>query len=283
MNRMDKNRQSDNCALRLPRCARLPINRCNLPSVILGSLTFQRHPDTLEIDGVHTLHRALFDDLRGVAEADQRAIRFADYMRSAFLLEHPEEVGLTPDCDHPRHRIDYRRLLRGWLLDSDSAEAAVLKGWVESRFGLLARKHERRLRSEDPDSNNRYTAARARGLYNTNALEAQLDLLFSYCQFELGRLHNSNARLRLYRGINRLDDHEILAHPGHDRYVLVMNNLSSFSGSRERADEFGDIVVAADVPVSKLLYVPSLLPGLLRGEDEFLVIGGVYEVILAKG
>lgn len=278
---MGKIRQSNNDPLALPRQARLPINRCNLPSVILGSLTFQRHPNALEIDGVNTLHRALFDDLRDVVEPAQRAIRFADYMRSAFLLEHPDEVGLGPDCNRPRHRVDYRRLLRGWLFDSDSAEAAVLKGWVESRFGLLARKHEVRLRDDDIDSRSRYAAARTRGLYNTNALEAQLDLLFAYCQFELSLRYSSSARLRLYRGINHLDGYEVLARPGSNRYVLVMNNLSSFSGSRERADEFGDVVIAADVPVSKLLYTPALLPDLLRGEDEFLVIGGVYEVVIA--
>ncbi|MCB1773242.1 MAG: NAD(+)--dinitrogen-reductase ADP-D-ribosyltransferase [Gammaproteobacteria bacterium] len=280
---MGKNRQFDKRQVGLPRQARLPINRCNLPAVILGSLTFQRHPDILAIDGVRELHRALFDDLRNVASAEQRALRFTAYMHSAFLLEHPDEVGLDPDCGRPRHRIDYRRLLRGWLFDSDSAEAAVLKGWVESRFGLLARKHEGRLHSGDTDWEHRYAVARTNGLYNTNALEAQLDLLFTYCQFELGLTHGTKARLRLYRGINGIGNHEILARPGHGRYVLVLNNLSSFSSSRERADEFGDIVIVADVPVSKLLYVPALLPGLLRGEDEFLVIGGVYEVAVATG
>ena len=28
----------------LPREARLPINRCNLPAVVLGSLTYQQYP-----------------------------------------------------------------------------------------------------------------------------------------------------------------------------------------------------------------------------------------------
>jgi NAD+--dinitrogen-reductase ADP-D-ribosyltransferase len=44
----------------LPACARLPINRCNLPAVILGSLTFQHHPTALHIDGVAELHRELY-------------------------------------------------------------------------------------------------------------------------------------------------------------------------------------------------------------------------------
>ena len=39
----------------LPTWARLPINRCNLPAAILGSLTYQRHPVPLKLDGVEDL------------------------------------------------------------------------------------------------------------------------------------------------------------------------------------------------------------------------------------
>ena len=46
-------RASDNP--RLPRWARLPINRCNLPADILGGLSFQRGPCPLVIDGVAEL------------------------------------------------------------------------------------------------------------------------------------------------------------------------------------------------------------------------------------
>jgi len=45
----------------LPRSARLPINRCNLPVAILGSLTYLRHPVPLELDGVAELHRSAAD------------------------------------------------------------------------------------------------------------------------------------------------------------------------------------------------------------------------------
>lgn len=278
---MGNYRQSGRPALTLPAHARLPINRCNLPAVILGSLTFQRHPDRLEIDGVTALHRALFADLARTSARDERALRFMDYMRSAFLLEHPEEAGLAKRSGRPgRHRADYLRLLRGWLFDSDSAEAAVLKGWVESRFGLLARKHARALRAPDGADRWPFRSAYARAVYNTNALESQLDLLFAFCQSELARDHHPATRLRLYRGINRLNEYEVLETRDRHHCVLVLNNLSSFSGSRERADEFGDVVIAVDVPVCKLLYTPGLLPGQLQGEDEYLVLGGVYEIEL---
>jgi NAD+--dinitrogen-reductase ADP-D-ribosyltransferase len=49
----------------LPGSARLPINRCNLPASILGSLSYQRHPVPLKLDGVEELHRSLFAALDG--------------------------------------------------------------------------------------------------------------------------------------------------------------------------------------------------------------------------
>jgi NAD+--dinitrogen-reductase ADP-D-ribosyltransferase len=276
---MGENGQKRRSGPSLPAQARLPVNRCNLPSVILGSLTFQRHPGPLEIDGVRVLHKALFADLERSAQRAERATRFMDYMDSAFLLGKPDEAGLDPDNPgRARHKVDYRRLLRGWLFDSDGAEAVVLKGWVESRFGLLARKHGDSLRDREDAASRDFGRARSRALYNTNALEAQLDLLFSYCQFEAVATHDLTAHLRLYRGINRLRDHEILARRDARRCVVLLNNLSSFSGSRERADEFGDTVIAVEVPVAKLLYFPGLLPGQLHGEDEYLVIGGLYEI-----
>ena len=61
-----------------------------------------------------------------------------------------------------------------------------------------------------------------------------------------------------------------------------MNNISSFTNNRERADEFGDYVIETRVPVVKVLAYYDLLPKLLRGEGEFLVVGGVYEVTITS-
>ncbi|MEW8475135.1 MAG: NAD(+)--dinitrogen-reductase ADP-D-ribosyltransferase, partial [Candidatus Thiodiazotropha endolucinida] len=63
-----------------------------------------------------------------------------------------------------------------------------------------------------------------------------------------------------------------------DVYILTLNNINSFSSNRERADEFGDYILKVKVPLTKLLYLPRLLPTALKGEEEYLVIGGVYEV-----
>lgn len=261
----------------LPACARLPINRCNLPPVILGSLSYQQHPVPLFLDGVAELHRALFLTLAHLETPDQRALRFREYMTANFRLDHLEEAGF--DASRPtrgRPKADYLRMLRGWLFDADGREAAVLKSWVESRFGLLPRSHRGPLGDCTGDNYFAFLAARAQGLCNTNALESQLDLLYSYCQYELALRWPNRRHLRLFRGLNRLEEHEVLARPDRYRAVLLLNNLNSFTSNRERACEFGDYILEAAVPLPKILFFPGLLPDLLRGEEEYLVIGGVY-------
>lgn len=278
---MDENRQTADAGASLPASARLSINHCNLPPVILGSLTFQHHPAPLHLDGVRELHGALFSSLEQIAEAAERAENFQDYMRSGFLLDNPEEAGLPEKPGrHNRNKADYLRILRGWLFDPDGKEAAVLKGWVESRFGLLPRNHQGAVGDINSTTYQHYLAARTQGLYNTNALESQLDLLYTYCQYEVRRQFPAQTHLTLYRGINRIDEHEVLHQPARHIYILVLNNINSFTGNRERADEFGDYILEAKIPLSKLVYLPGLLPGRLSGEDEYLVIGGVYEVAL---
>ncbi len=276
---MDDHKQTLQKHSSLPADARLPINHCNLPSVILGSLTFQQHPVALHLDGVEELHADLFSSLQPVQASEERAVRFKDYMRSGFLLDHLDEAGFDAAKSRlKRGKADYLRMLRGWMFDPDGKEAAVLKSWVESRFGLLPRNHGGPLGDFSTESYQRYLSARAQGLYNTNALEAQFDLLYTYCQYELGRRFPDNTHLRLYRGINQVREHEILHQPDKHTYILLLNNLNSFTHDRNQADEFGDYILEAEVPLAKVLYFPELLPGTLKGENEYLVIGGVYQV-----
>ena len=263
----------------LPRDARLPINRCNLPAVILGSLAYQRHPAPLLLDGIAELHPDLFRRLEAASDADRPDV-FRDYMTVRFRLEWPEEVGLT-GRNQARAKANYIKVIRGWSFDSDSGEGAVLKGWVESRFGLTPRYHREALRDPSGDAYLRYTEMRAQGLYGTNALEAQLDLLYTYCQFELARRYGTSRHVTLYRGVNRLADHEVLEKGAGGEHVVLLNNLNSFTCSRDRACEFGDYILSVEVPLTKVLFYCGLLPGALQGEDEFLVIGGVSSVVLS--
>ncbi|MDP2794148.1 MAG: NAD(+)--dinitrogen-reductase ADP-D-ribosyltransferase [Sulfurisoma sp.] len=262
----------------LPTWARLPINRCNLPAVILGSLTFQRHPTALVLDGVAELHAELFALLDGIYAAAERAQLFRDYVAAHFCLDHLEDAGID-EHSKKRAKANWLRALRGWSFDADSREGAVLKGWVESRFGLLPRFHGEPLRDFTGPAWLRYEEMRAGGISGTNALEAQLDLLYAYCQYEFARAATGD-RLTLYRGINRLGEHEVLSGEGR-RQVVLFNNLASFTANRERAGEFGDYILATEIPLAKIFFHCALLPGILKGEDEHLVIGGAYEVTLS--
>jgi NAD+--dinitrogen-reductase ADP-D-ribosyltransferase len=261
----------------LPRSARLPINRCNLPTSILGSLSYQQHPVPLRLDGVAELHRGLFEALGALPDPSQRAQLFMAHMAAVFSLDHPEEAGHS-EAAHDRARATYLRLLRGWAFDPDGQEGAVLKGWVESRFGLLPRHHGGPIRDFSGATYRRYLEARSRGLYGSNALEAQLDLLYTYCQVELAHQRPGQTHLTLYRGVNRVGDFEILQEQAQGRRVVLLNSLNSFTAERERAGEFGDFILETQVPLSKVFFFHRLLPGVLRGEDEFAVIGGVAEV-----
>ena len=270
---------SDNDTATLPRYARLPINRCNVPAVILGSVTFQRFPSPLQLDGVAELHADLFRRLNVLASRDARAEAFRDYLTVRFRLEHLDEAGLTPRSQR-RANANWTRVLRGWSFDSDGREGAVLKGWVESRFGLLARFHREPLRDFSSPAYLTYQEMRSAGLYGTNALESQLDLLYAYSQYEYSLATPAKPRITLYRGINRINEHETLA-KSRNRQIVLFNNLVSFTSSRERAGEFGDYVLSARVPSEKIFFNHALVPGVLKGEEEYLVIGGVYDVSIS--
>jgi len=260
----------------LPRWARLPINRCNLPPVVLGGLSFQENPVDLRLDGVFPFHAELFAMLNSLPERAARAERFIDYMTVHFCLETPEEAGATGK----RHRTkaDYLRMLRGWFFDSDGREAAVIKGWVESRFGLITRFHKGRLHAGDEAADTRFAQERARGIYATHALDAQLDLLYAYAQYELAK--SAPEHLTLYRGVNAIDDFDILARTGPREATVVLNAMNSFTADADRAGEFGDNILAARIPRQKVFCTSDLLPGRLKGENEVMVIGGAYRVSL---
>ncbi len=262
----------------LPANACLPINRCNLPAKILGSLTYQHHPVPLYLDGVAELHKPLWQGLDKILSVEQRGQFFIDYMQASFQLEHLEEAGLTDNNDKARSKANYLSMLRGWLFDPDSREGAVLKGWVESRFGLLPRWHHGAIPSARSETYQRYMHERTTGIYNTNALESQLDLLYSYCQYELQQSYPDNTHLRLYRGFNKLTSHDILHQFSKHRYVILLNNLNSFSDSEELAGQFGDYVMQADIPLTHIFMFQQLLPGRLKGEGEHIVLGGVCEM-----
>lgn len=265
----------------IPNTARLPINRCNLPSDIIGSLTFQSHPQPIFLDGVRELHKELYEHLGKLSDSESRKQKFLDYMNVHFKLHASEEIGYEKNTRMDRRKANYLNIVKGWFFDSNSIDGAVLKAWVESRFGLITRFHKKLRLVSGEEEYDDFLEDRAKGLYNTNALESQLDLLYSYCQYELSIRDEETRHWTLYRGINRLDSLDTLQKDSKQRVVLL-NNVNSFSRSRERACEFGDYIIETKVPLTKVVYFSGLLPLHMTGESEAIVLGGLYRILTPK-
>ena len=67
-----------------------------------------------------------------------------------------------------RAKASFVRVLRGWSFDSDSRDAAVLNGWVESRFCLTPRYHGQPLRDPSGEPYRRYLEMRSHCLLYTS-------------------------------------------------------------------------------------------------------------------
>jgi NAD+--dinitrogen-reductase ADP-D-ribosyltransferase len=242
----------------------------------LGSREFNEHPEPLELHGVRAQNRALFEKLESISDGRERVRVFNEYMSVKFYLHQWEG-----ESDPARRAIknSYLRLLRGWGVDSNSVEGAVLKGWVESRFGLVPSYHKGPLRQQEADDYTAYDFDRVRGSARTNSINDQLDLLFTFTQHELWRRADARPWVRLYRGVYDLAEHAVTERVTRREYYVKLNNLSSFTSVAERAWEFGTTVWAVEVPVCKVFFYGDLLPeSFLRGEDEYLIIGGEYRV-----
>jgi NAD+--dinitrogen-reductase ADP-D-ribosyltransferase len=249
----------------------LPINHCNLPSWLLASLEFQRHPVSLVLDGIVTWHSDLFDALGRIKTQEGRGEHFTDFMEFRFRLSKNRESANWGYEPPPRPKMNYRRLVLGWLFDSDNDQGAAWRSWVESRFGLLTQFHQERVLGPNTPEYLRFRQACARAVMGTNELDTQLDLLYSYCQFELALRYPKQTHLRLYRGCAELPEYEIEGHS-----VKLFNNLSSFTLDPEDALRFGSKVFSVDVPLEKIACFDSLLPRCLTGEQEFMILGGLY-------
>ena len=270
----------DEAYVSLPRKARSLLNRSNLSAQALGSLAFQSHPVSLQLGGVLEIHQNLFFRLDKLDGIQERAQQFMDYMSVTFRLESPEDAGYTPGSRRQRIKVDYLRILRGWLFNPEGRETAVLKGWVLSRFGLTPRYYHGPLDDYESDAYQYFLAMQSAGLYNTNAIESQLDLLYHFCQYELSRRNPDQTHRLLYRGVNNIDQHEIMVKGKKKEAIVLLNNLSSFSDDRERACEFGDYIMEVNVPSAKIVFFQDLLPGAFKGEGERMVVGGLYRVRL---
>ncbi|MBI5014841.1 MAG: NAD(+)--dinitrogen-reductase ADP-D-ribosyltransferase [Deltaproteobacteria bacterium] len=253
------------------------LNLCNHPPWALASRHFNDEPRAIEIQGVRRAHRHLFRRLAAEDDAGRRAQVFQEYVDVAFQLHHWWSE--TSSLGRRSLKNSYLRFLRGWMVDSNSVEGAVLKGWVESRLGLPPTFHREAIRDLAGEAYFRYTVDRMRGQAHTNAIHAQLDVLFEFVQSELVRREPLTTHQTLYRGVFDLSEHEILEELAPGRLVLRLNSLNSFTRDFERAWEFGTRVLEVNVPIPKVFFRADLLATpILTGEEEVLVIGGAYEV-----
>ena len=262
---------------RLLKQISLPLNHCNIPSTLLASLAYQDQPIPVEIDGIASFYPNLFNMLKKADCPEVRANHFRKFMAARFHLLKVNSGDQKLADPPPRPKVNYRRLLLGWLFDSDNDQGAAWRSWVESRFGLLTRFHQELLPGPDSPEYLRFRQKCTRATYNTNELFEQLDLLFCFCQQELRLRYPDTEHLTLYRGCTELPEYVIDGH-----LVKLFNNLSSFTSDPESALRFGSKVFAVRVPLCKIACFESLLPRSLEGEQEFMVLGGLYKVDQVK-
>jgi len=252
------------------------INLVTLPPWIIASRHFNDNPQPLTIQGVRESNRFLFRTLDQTDDPHERSRIFTDYVSVRFSLHHQE--GMT-ETARKALRNSYLRFFRGWMMDSNSIEGAVLKGWVESRFGLVTIFHNGRLDSRDEEIRYRYVLDRTKGSRRTNAINSQLDLMYEFCQYELCRRLGDRRHITLYRGVYDTGEFDRLETIDRTRSVVRLNNLNSFTLDEERAWEFGSTVWRVRVPLVKIVFFDRLLPtSIMTGEGEYLALGGEYLV-----
>ena len=253
-------------------------NLVGVPTALIADPGFNDDPRPLAIAGARALNPKLFEMLGEAEDPADAALAFETYMAAVFGLD-PEMREKTDRAGRRRYRSSYFRLLRGWGYDSSGKEGAVLKGWVESRFGLLPTFHKEPLGRYPSPAWMAFVEEKMGSRFHNNAILSQLDLLYEFCQWARWRFFPDETALTVYRGVNDFAEHPILERHDRRHVVLRLNNLVSFTTDREIAGCFGDTILEATVPAVKLLFFSSLLPRHgLKGEDEVLAIGGAYAV-----
>ncbi|MCW2273706.1 NAD(+)--dinitrogen-reductase ADP-D-ribosyltransferase [Rhodoblastus acidophilus] len=253
-------------------------NLVGLPSARLASADYAVAPSELRITGVREMNAPLFEMLGLSSDIAEASEALDKYMTAIFGLESQQwrdEAKKSGPC----FRWSFVRLLLGWEHDSSSREAAVLKGWVHSRFGLPPAHHREKIAEVSDPFWQSYVADNMASGYHANSIYAQLDLLYEYVQWTMRNLaHPGQTHLRLYRGVDRSSEQIVRRER---TKLLRVNSLSSFTTDRATADCFGSLVVSLQAPLTKILFANALLAFFpFRAEREVLLIGGDYPVTI---
>ena len=201
-------------------------------------------------------------------------------MNAMFGID-PEQQD-APQAGAPRRfRSSYLKLIRGWGFDSNGHEGAVMKGWVESRFGLFPTYHKEPMQRISSPVWTTYVEEKMSSRFHNNAILTQLDLLYEFCQWGLATMAApGQTHIVLYRGVNAFEDHlvferrggaQVRASPQQSRLVHLRPRCRRMFRRHDphhsRADRqrwFSSTSCCPSHP--------------LKGEGEYLVIGGDYRV-----
>ncbi|MDR3468184.1 MAG: NAD(+)--dinitrogen-reductase ADP-D-ribosyltransferase [Xanthobacteraceae bacterium] len=258
-------------------------NLLGVPMELLVHRDFNDYPMPLHISGVREMNPNLFEMLAQASDLPDADEAFTCYMMAMFGIDREQREDPAGQGGAPRrrrYRSSFLRLLKGWGYDSNGPEGAVLKGWVESRFGLFPTFHKEIIHRISSRAWTTYVVEKMSSRFHSNSIYTQLDLLFEFCQWALARLvAPGETHLTLYRGINAFDEHRIVERIDRRTVLMRLNNLSSFTSDRDIAGCFGDTILTVQVPMSKVVFFNTLLSARpLKGEGEYLVIGGDYRV-----
>ncbi len=254
-------------------------NLIGLSSRYIASHDFNQKPQALHISGVRESATSLFSCVAQQNDRQSCGSVFQDYMNVIFGYETEQRLK-DQAAGIRRYRNSYLKLIQDWGMDSNNAQGAVFKGWVESRFGLFPTFHKQNIATFISHEWMTYMEEKMNSRYHNNCIYMQLDLLFEFCQWVIGHFrYPAEQYITLYRGINCLDENLVIEDRGKQEKVVRFNNIVSFTSRRSIASEFGAYILEVKVPVVKLIFFNELLPRhALHGESEFLVIGGSYRV-----
>ena len=210
-------------------------NLVGVPTHLLASTAFNANPVSLSIAGTREAHPGLFSLLNGSRDLNEARDMFAHYLLIAFGLRKParHELAALGPAEQRRWRSSWRKLLQGWGMDSNGTAGAVLKGWGESRFGMVPTFHKAPLARFPSAAWVTYLQEKASSRHHSNNIHQQLDLLYEFCQWALRHAVlpgvPTGKHLRLWRGSNRCEE-QLIAGRLQDRHCTVrLNNLVSFS------------------------------------------------------
>lgn len=198
-------------------------NLVGASTAFLADVAFNESSRRLTISGVREMNGPLFEMLGQAESLVEAGEAFSTYMTAMFGIDAEQR---ERRAGRARFRSSFLRLIKGWGYDSNSPEGAVLKGWVESRFGIPPLFHKTPIRRIGSGAWTTYVEEKMSSRFHDNSIYAQLDLLYEFCQWAFRQFVAPEcARLTLYRGVNGLEEHEIVERLDGRRLLLRLNNL----------------------------------------------------------